>query len=404
MKVLYLTQNMWGEVLRAVKLQARGDVVIFDENLGNAVFISHEWVAKENPDPEFEQMRVLQDALRHILHNDGYVSPDWLTETAVPGAKGISHLELQARPLFLWYDYFSVPQQEPRSSSWDDSVSSLQADAINSILAYVAKCRFFIALCPTIGCPGQQKVLNAASWARRGWCRLERAARELSAHDTWILVQSSSCLEVVGAAVSFANASGAVGEGEFSVEEDRQKLVPVIKTIIRQKLMLSLQGRDLPAHRRQFNLQMVHLRGLETEPVCSLISDTSNLSMDDDPVTTFLCQNRFSKANERDSTGFRPLHYAALSGNVHVISGLLMLRADPMRRTAKPEPKLGVPPWMSPLDLAMLYRHNAAAQLLISARARLDGGYAPPMNFAATSNLGCLQVKICHFNCCVGLL
>ena len=114
--------------------------------------------------------------------------------------------------------------------------------------------------------------------------------------------------------------------------------------------------------------------------------------MDDAPAATFLRQIRFSKANEKDSTGFRPLHYAALSGNVPVIGGLLLHRADPNRLTTKTEPKLGLPLWMSALDLAMLYRNNDAAQLLISAGARLDGGYAPAMNFAATSNLGCLQV------------
>ena len=132
----------------------------------------------------FEQMRVLQDALQLILHNDGYVFPDWTTEKAVFSARGISHKDLQAKPLFLWYDFFSVPQHVQPDGS--------QANAISSIPAYVAKCCFFIALCPTIDCPSEKKVLNSTSWARRGWCRLERAARELSAHDTWILTLGCS--------------------------------------------------------------------------------------------------------------------------------------------------------------------------------------------------------------------
>ena len=41
---------------------------------------------------------------------------------------------------------------------------------------------------------------------------------------------------------------------------------------------------------------------------------------------------------------------------------------------------------MSALDMAIFYKHNDAAKLLICARARLDGGTAPAMIIAATSN------------------
>ena len=141
-------------------MKARGDAVIFDESMGNAVFVSHQWVSRKHPDPEFEQMRILHAALRRLLFCPGSVSLSYITEAVVPGVKGISHEEFQARSLFIWYDYFSVPQDELNKSQ--------QAHAISSIPAYVAKCRFFFALCPTIDCPAQGRVLSAASWARRG--------------------------------------------------------------------------------------------------------------------------------------------------------------------------------------------------------------------------------------------
>ena len=50
-------------------------------------------------------------------------------------------------------------------------------------------------------------------------------------------MQSSTSIHLVGTALSFG--SGCVGEGEFTVEEDRQKLVPVMQTIVKSKLMLS---------------------------------------------------------------------------------------------------------------------------------------------------------------------
>ncbi|CAE7316189.1 ANKRD17, partial [Symbiodinium natans] len=367
-------------------LKARGDIVDFNERMGSAIFVSHQWVAKQHPDPEFEQMPVLQDALRHLLYNSGSVSADWVTESFVPTAKGLPHKEFQQKSLFIWYDYFSVPQLEGSDQAANDSDGSQQAKAINSIPAYVAKCRFFFALCPTIDCSARARVLNVTSWSERGWCRLERAARELSAHDSWILVQGSTSLRMVGTVLSFG--SGPVGEGEFTIEDDRLKLAPVMKQIVNMKLAMSLQAGDLPAYRRHLNLQTLYLTGLDTDHVCNVVpSSEKTFAPDcDHPAAAFLYQNGFRSTGEKDSAGFRPLHYAAMSGSPQVVAGLLARRANPNRRTTKAEPKLGFPPWMSALDMAIFYKHNAAAQLLIGARAQLSGGTAPAMIIAATSN------------------
>ena len=190
---------------------------------------------------------------------------------------------------------------------------------------------------------------------------------------------------MVGTALSFV--SGSVGEGEFTVEEDRQKLAPVMKRIVEKKLLLSLEAGDLPAYRRHLSLQTVHLRGLQIEPVHNLIPDNeAHHSQDNDPVTRFLYQSGLADEKKKDAAGFWPLHYAALLGNRDVVKGLLARHADPNRRTAKAEPKLGFPPWVSALDLAIFYKHNDAAQLLIAARARLNGGIEDSIFFAAVSN------------------
>ena len=61
-------------------------------------------------------------------------------------------------------------------------------------------------------------------------------------------------------------------------------------------------------------------------------------------------------------------------------------RADPNRRTRREEPELGLLPFVSALDLAVLHKHNGAAKVLIEARARLDGGYLPAMHHAGTAD------------------
>ena len=140
---------------------------------------------------------MLQNALRHLLQNSGSVSPDSVTESLVHAAKGILHQEFQKRVLFIWYDYFSVPQLASNNS--DDSQ---QAKATNSIPAYAAKCRFFLRTVSDSSLPCSNESFERADWRRRGWCRLERAACELPAHDSWILVQGSTFLKMVGTVLS----------------------------------------------------------------------------------------------------------------------------------------------------------------------------------------------------------
>ena len=355
------------------ELMARGDLVIFD-GVGNAGFVSHQWVSKEHPDPELRQMQVLQATLRRLLLENGFVSVEAVTEAIVPSTKGIFFQEFQSLPLFLWYDYFSVPQRD----------ASKQEKAIHSIPAYVAKCRFFFALCPTIDCPGEGKVLSLGSWARRGWCRLERASRELSENDSWIKIQSPAALQIVSTAYSFL-VTGSVGEGDFTVESDRALLAPVMRAIVKRKLMLSLQAGDLPAFRRHLSLQTVHLRGLGLEPI-SVLPPRADAVSQDGKVEDFLHQNGLTHVSQRDSAGWWPLHYAAMSGKLTLIEALLQERADPNRRTAKDEPKLGFPPWVSALDLAVSFKHNEVARALIMAQAKLEGGIQPSTIYAAAAD------------------
>ena len=345
--------------------------------MGNVGFVSHQWVAKRHPDPELRQMQVLKESLRHVLSSRGQVPLDPLTEVMVHSAKGLSFKDFQEEALFLWYDYFSVPQAlDGYTFNGND-----QAKAITSIPAYVAKSRYFFALCPTIDCPFEGRVLNFATWSRRGWCQLERACRELSGGNTeWIVVQSPSALRLVSTVLSFA--MGSVGEGEYTVESDRAKLAPVMEAVVKRKLIMSLKSGDLASYRRHLNLQSVHLRGLNVS-VSGMTPGNPNSSCE---VEHFFHQNGFSQVGHRDPAGWWPLHYAAMSGEVSLIEGLLRKRADVNRRTSKDEPNLGVPFWVSALDLCMFFKHNKVAKCLIQARARPAGGILTSLHCAAASD------------------
>jgi len=126
------------------------------------------------------------------------------------------------------------------------------------------------------------------------------------------------------------------------------------------------------------------LRGLETQPVEGFLPSCEDHP--GDAVEEFLHQNGLRKIDKADSAGWRPLHYAALAGNVKVLRGLLEKRADVNGRTAKDEPQLGFPLWMSALDLVVFFKHQEATQFLLSARAHLEGGLFPSLQHAAIAN------------------
>lgn len=346
-------------------LKALGQLSIFDGSRTSekAAFVSHQW-----------------DALRRFLTSSESVPKDQISEMFAAAAKPLPMREFQSCSLFIWYDYFCVPQMDaPNDDASDRSDESDQSQAIHSIPAYVAKCRFFLALCPVLDCPREGKVLTASTWANRGWTRLERAVREMSPDNTWVLIQASSNCELAGTVLSFPR--GSVGEGEFAREEDRQRLVPVMQKTIMQKMMQCLRTEDLPGFRRYLNLQHIHFSGLKIDPISGVLPCSGGHA-----VSEFLHQNGLTRVNKSDAAGWWPLHYAALSGNTEVLKGLLQKRAALNQRTSKGEPTLGIPPWNSALDIAVLHRHprnHEAARLLIEARARLEGGLAPSVVPAA---------------------
>ena len=131
--------------------------------MGNAAFISHQWVGNVHPDPESKQLRVLQNALKHVLCGVGNIPFDIFTETFFPRAKPFPVSDLQAKPLHLWYDYMSCPQLE-RHHSRDVGRESSLARAIDSIPGYIARCKFFFALCPVVESESLGKVFTGLSW------------------------------------------------------------------------------------------------------------------------------------------------------------------------------------------------------------------------------------------------
>eukprot|EP00966_Prymnesium_polylepis_P234827 5431473-Prymnesium_polylepis.1 len=111
------------------------------------VFLSHQWLGSTAPDPRGEQFPRMLQAVEHIARS----APD-----GPYAAEGV----------FVWCDYFSIPQ---------DNLPSRRS-AISSIAVYVSCCKFFAVIAPTASHAESSGTCDASSYLSRGWCRLEQWA------------------------------------------------------------------------------------------------------------------------------------------------------------------------------------------------------------------------------------
>eukprot|EP00439_Symbiodinium_sp_Y106_P035352 s7135_g4.t1 len=365
------------EALPHEMLKAQGRLRIFSRKLGKAVYVSHEWVSKQHPDPKFEKLRILQDAMKMIMSHLEIIPPDAIGGQLYSDHKGIQTKEFRSESLYFWYDYFSCPQLQH-----DHGTRKTVASCIPQ---YIARCDFFFALCPAVVSP-EGHTHSPNSWAKRGWCRFERAVREMS--GSWILVQGPTTMEVLAQPQIVNSYGGAPGQGNFTEEEDKAILAEVLPQVLRDKLMWSLRAGDLVAYRVHLNLRSVLLRGLslaEGEKHLSLVPGFEP-SGTDDGAEHFLFQNGFEFFHEVDEAGWSPLCYASLSGDVRVVQALLGRRADPDTQTSKPQVLVNLTAWNPVLSICAFFHQNAALRLLIEAKAKVDSGWNPPISAAATTD------------------
>ncbi|CAE7823293.1 mlkA [Symbiodinium microadriaticum] len=379
--VLQMTQVMPHE-----DLKDKGMVVEFHLGMGDAAFISHQWVSNQHPDPDFMQFLVLQGALRRMLFQSHHLPTDVMTEVYLPRRKAFDTAQFRQAHLYLWYDYFSCPQLEQLISPTTPAAgpSSPLSKAIDSIPTYIARCKFFFALCPVVESLRTDRVFSPFSWSERGWCRVERAFRELSPDQSWIMIKSSTEMELVSSVL--LGLGRAAGEGQFTVAEDRVKLGSVLQGALRRKLMLLLllKAQDLVGYRVLMNMQRIHLRGFPLEARYDLLlpgpgPEDHELQVAARSVQHFLYQNGFRSIHEVDGSGWAPVHYAAMRGDPDVMHGLLEMRANIDRWTKKDQPQSGMLLGMTPLQICGFFKHYPVMRLLISANARVDSGLHPDM-------------------------
>jgi len=370
----------------------------FHEAMGKAMFVSHQWISKHNPDPKFQQLEVLQKALKNLLAGTSTVCLPPAIELWVGRLKCPTAADFQRSPLFLWYDYFCCPQGNSASASRHRRL------AIGCIPSYVARCFFFIVLCPAVQ-HEDGHTLSHSSWEERGWCRMEQMARELARNDGFIITVQTATHPSL--AWNMHGVGKAPGNGEFSFEVDRERVGRVILRMVWTKLQYGLANGELHNYRFLLSLHRKHFEGVPgLHPVEGLVSGfQTEIDPSDDPggflVARFLHDNIFRKVTDRDSHGWSPLCFAVVQGNPSLVKALLDGKADANDSLLYSKKEVNLPRNIPVLSLATAYHNNEVVKVLISAHANVDArcGYrGTALCWAAASDNAFAVRILCEAN------
>ncbi|CAJ1350356.1 unnamed protein product [Effrenium voratum] len=331
------------------------------------IFVSHQWLGLNHPDPRGEQLPVLQEALRNLLAGSK-LSVDAVSEL-FGHMISIKAEDLRLQESYVWMDWFSIPQDklqpaqfsavddghEPLGSSEDESAPSMQHTTsqqcyISKIPVFVELCNMFVVLVPHVRHTDTGATCNYGSWLSRAWCRLELWCK--------MLAQNASIPVVVVTApdqLEFAVPSHWIDrpphEGEFTFEADRDRISFIMKKLLKRKLQ-SLEDSDNLNTLRYFVARYNTLLGKPC-PQRTLSS--------------FLADFRFESLKcAKTVHGMSPMACAVLSGDAALISVLCDAGCD-VDRPIETLHDLAVNTTGTPLVLAVSqgWRHEPVLTALL---------------------------------------
>ena len=204
------------------------------------IFVSHQWLDLQHPDPDSQQLQVLQGMLQNLMKRKLNIENDIVSQW---NGRKLSESQLeQIASAYIWLDYLCVPQGE------DCDESRLQY--VNSIPNFVDLCNVFVALVPTaLHSSGSQ--CNFHSWLQRGWCRTELWCHFLStSHPPIIVVKSPSAAHFISPEWH----RYPVHSGDFAVEKDRFSCSRVIQIALREFVSELREAKRETAYRSSFGM------------------------------------------------------------------------------------------------------------------------------------------------------
>jgi hypothetical protein len=190
----------------------------------NVIFVSHQWLGHQDPDPDGNQLGCLQRVLRRLANGEVDVENDFKQQILYKerDLKSKKWWKESMKTTYIWLDYMCMPQlayySAPPRFAFDSDEAHLAAcrealldstvgnktqdhskghtdnakllkQAVESLPAYVELSSMMLVLVPTDEHRDRKgEVVDWCSWRRRGWCRLEFIAGTLSRSNMKIMV------------------------------------------------------------------------------------------------------------------------------------------------------------------------------------------------------------------------
>ena len=339
------------------------------------MFVSHQWISVEHPDPEGEQQLVLQKCLKNICDGTINVENDPASQFFGLFEKLSKQQRARLREGYIWLDWVSIPQIETfHEDDPDDEISKAkrersartfaysdpvrrrrtdQEDYILSIPSFVQACQVFVALVPPLRHKDSGEVCDYRSWSTRGWCRSELWCKMmLGNQDMPVLVISSPYQAEFARPVNWVDC--VPHEGAFSVASDKK----VICNIFEQALSHQLSWLE---HEDKSSLYRYFLARRET-----LIGKPKRSRT----MVEFLEDFGYVSLAKSKRSNFSPVAAAALAGDCELLKLLLEAKCS-MTKKFKAMPEVGIVGGLTTLHITVLqgWRSPQALKILLEARA-----------------------------------
>ena len=327
----------------------------WQEGMAPVLFVSQTWLGYAHPDDAVNSKCVLlKGLLQRATEGRLTIVPNWVSQLAYGrGARSVSAAQLKQdlRHGFVWFDIFSVPQVDKEQ----------QALAIASIASFVGSCSHFLCLAG----PWEHEdgsIRDVRAWSGRGWCRVELLANALSPTRTKPLIIAQSLSDVQSHGPGGMQGRdwifNVVGDGAFTVDADRPKLVPALSELIerrKHKAKLAGTAKELLLFRVLHACKAHLLSKLDTEPLlCPSVDE-------------WLSELGFSSVRDGMASGWTPLRFAIMAGHTKLAEELLDKGADVTSPLKRGDNRFAAQPGQTLLHLACFIRDDPdMVRLLLS--------------------------------------
>mmetsp|Transcript_106969 Transcript_106969/g.190199 ORF Transcript_106969/g.190199 Transcript_106969/m.190199 type:complete len:904 (+) Transcript_106969:76-2787(+) len=206
------------------ELKAEGSLVEMGPRM-DTVFVAMQWSSKTHPDPDGQQLQVLQAALKNLAEGAARLTGD--VRYPQDAHKKAELVDMAFA--YVWIDFCCMS-----SASWggtgEAAMNTIERTLV-SLPHFVERSKFMIALAPPVLQHGSKEVvLDYRSLRTRGCWRLALTARALSQGDTRVLmVQDEHSVRTLSTQDSLFEAPC---EGSFETERERKVTGEVLSGLI----------------------------------------------------------------------------------------------------------------------------------------------------------------------------